>query len=195
MSAIPAGLWAVASDLRSAEQARQWQRSASAAAAFTVRRWPHQERDGLAVQQQLHGSDHWSASHGRADLALLAGAQAVIAGIRSLPVAVYRQAFPQLLVGASTHSMEEAQAAVDGGAHFLVFGPVWDTPEKRGILAPRGLQSLEEVVALGLPVVAIGGIEGPSQIQQLQEVGAHAAAVLRVARETDKLQALVDAWK
>jgi len=194
MNSIPGGLWAVASDLESPHHAQQWQQTASAAAAFTVRRWPD-EANGLEIQRQLKRDGHWLASHGRADFAQLAGAQAVIAGVRSLPVAAYRQAFPQLLVGASTHSMTEAQLALDAGAHFLIFGPVWDTPEKSGILEPRGLQQLQEVVALGAPVIAIGGIENPSQIKQLQDAGAYGAAVLRVARDADKLQKLVNAWR
>jgi thiamine-phosphate pyrophosphorylase len=194
MDSIPRGLWAVASDIESPQQAKDWQQQAAAAAAFSVRRWPD-DPNGLAIQRQLKADGHWLASHGRADLATLAGAQAVIAGVRSLPVAAYRQAFTQLLVGASTHSMDEAQLAVDAGAHFLIFGPVWDTPEKRGILEPRGLQQFVEVAALGVPVIAIGGIEEPPQIRQLQEAGAYGAAVLRVARDADKLQKLVDAWQ
>lgn len=194
MDAIPGGLWAVASDLESSQHAQQWQQVASAAAAFTVRRWPD-EANGLGIQRQLKSEGHWLASHGRADLAQLAGAQAVIAGVRSLPVAAYRQTFPQLLVGASTHNMTEAQLALDAGAHFLIFGPVWDTPEKSGILEPRGLQQLQQVVALGVPVIAIGGIIDASQIKQLQEAGAYGAAVLRVARDADKLHKLVSAWQ
>jgi thiamine monophosphate synthase len=121
-------------------------------------------------------------------LASLAGAAAVIAGVRSLSVQVYREAFPLLAVGASTHTVEEATAAVAAGAHFLFFGPVWDTPEKSGILEPRGLRRLAEVVALGVPVIAIGGIERPLQVGQVLDVGAHGAAVLRAARgaETKK---------
>ncbi|MCP4091909.1 MAG: hypothetical protein GY747_00530 [Planctomycetes bacterium] len=195
MQAIPRGLWAVASDLGSVQEARAWQQSAAAAAAYTVRRWPKEDPPGLALQRQLKSDGHWLASHGRADLAALADAQAVIAGVRSLPVATYRESFPQLFVGASTHSMEEAQTALDGGAHFLIFGPVWDTPEKSGILEPRGLQQLQQVVALGLPVIAIGGIEQAEQISQLQQAGAHGAAVLRVARQAEQLQKLVDAWR
>lgn len=130
------------------------------------------------------------ALHGSADLAQAAGAQAVIAGVRSLSLDDYRRHFPDLLLGASTHDREEAMAAVDRGAHFLFFGPVWDTPEKSGILEPRGLEALAGIAQLGLPVFAIGGISTPDQVTAVRQAGAHGAVVLRAAREAGTMLAL-----
>lgn len=193
--AIPHGIWAVASDLQSVDQAAQWCSSARSAAAFTVRRSAGSDSQILQILQTLEQEATWLGCHGRADLAQVVHAAAVIAGVRSLPVASYRRSFPTLLVGASTHTMAEAQAAKEAGAHFLFYGPIWDTPEKSGILKPRGLEKLKAVVALGLPVIAIGGIEEVGQVQQLQEAGAHGAAVLRAARNAQLLQELVRAWR
>lgn len=193
--AIPHGIWAVASDLQDVAQAAQWCRTAACAAAFTVRRSAGTDLQMLEILRTLKQAGPWLGCHGRADLAQVVCASAVIAGVRTLPVSNYRQSFPNLLVGASTHTMTEAQAAIDAGAHFLFYGPVWDTPEKSGILEPRGLENLKAVVALGVPVVAIGGIETPTQVQQLQSVGAHGAAVLRAARDAQLMQELVRAWR
>jgi thiamine-phosphate diphosphorylase len=193
--AVPQGIWAVASDLQSVDQAEQWCRSAAPAAAFTARRTAGSDPQVLQILRALKRASSWLACHGRADLAQTVGANAVIAGVRSLPVASYRRSFPGLLVGASTHTMAEAEAAIGAGAHFLFYGPVWDTPEKSGILQPRGVENLKAVVALGVPVIAIGGIESATQVQQVQSAGVHGAAVLRAARNAHTMQELVGAWR
>src|SRR5215813_2012978 len=47
---------------------------------------------------------------------------------RSLSAEVVRKRFGKtMLIGASTHSLAEAQAAEEGGANFVVFGPVFET--------------------------------------------------------------------
>jgi len=176
------------------EQAQHWCRSAANAAAFSARRCVGTDPQVLATLQVLSSQHPWCALHGRGDLAELAAAQAVIAGVRSLPIAAYRHSFPKFIVGASTHSKAEAQEAIAAGAHFLFYGPVWDTPEKRNILAPRGLQNLTEIVALGVPVIAIGGVQTAAQVVQVQATGAHGVAVLRAARIAALMQKLLQAW-
>ena len=71
----------------------------------------------------------------RVDLALAVDADGVHLTTTSLPAAVARQLLgPGRLIGVSTHSIEEAQAAANDGADFVVFGPVFYTPSK----APYG---------------------------------------------------------
>lgn len=64
------------------------------------------------------------------------------------------------MIGVSTHSLAEAQAAQATGADFVVFGPIFETESKRAFGEPQGLDKLREVArALGeFPVLAIGGI-------------------------------------
>ncbi len=64
------------------------------------------------------------------------------------------------LIGVSTHSLESAREARDGGADFVVFGPVFETESKRAFGPPQGLEKLREVTTAlqGFPVLAIGGI-------------------------------------
>ena len=97
----------------------------------------------------------------RADIAAAAGADGVHLTTASIDAAVMRRTFGAgFLIGASTHSLDEARAARDGGCDFLVFGPVFDTPSKRQFGEPKGLGELKEVArAVGdLPVLALGGI-------------------------------------
>ena len=48
------------------------------------------------------------------------------------------------LIGASTHSLDEARQAQSSGADFVLFGPVYFTPSKASFGAPQGLDALKE---------------------------------------------------
>ena len=97
----------------------------------------------------------------RLDVALAAGADGVHLTSASLPAHVVREiAGPEFLIGVSTHSLETARDAREGGADFAVFGPVFETESKRVYGPPQGLDKLQQVTSelQGFPVVAIGGI-------------------------------------
>jgi thiamine-phosphate pyrophosphorylase len=96
----------------------------------------------------------------RFDVARAASADGVHLTSVSLPASVVRELCgPEFLIGASTHSLEEARAARDGGADFVVFGPVFETESKRAYGPPQGLDKLRLVTSdlKGFPVLAIGG--------------------------------------
>jgi thiamine-phosphate pyrophosphorylase len=99
----------------------------------------------------------------RFDLALAAGAAGVHLPSNGLPVSAVRPATPRgFRVGVSTHSASEAEAAIAAGADFLVIGPVFDTPTKRGYgapLGPRALGALPPREAHACDVFAIGGVD------------------------------------
>jgi thiamine-phosphate pyrophosphorylase len=93
----------------------------------------------------------------RVDVALAADADGVHLGGRSLSVAQTRALAPQLAVAVSTHTRAEVETEARAGADFVVFGPVFATPSKPNFVA--GLAQLEQVVALGVPVLALGGVD------------------------------------
>jgi thiamine-phosphate pyrophosphorylase len=131
----------------------------------------------------------------RADIARAAGADGVQLTAQSLPAAVVRRAFgPDFLIGVSTHSLGEARAARDGGADFVVFGPLFDTPAKRPYGPPAGLDALRAVAAAvaPLPVVAIGGITRANMHDALA-VGAHGVAAIRLFADPHTLAETVQA--
>ena len=97
----------------------------------------------------------------RADIAAGAGAHGVHLTTRSIDAGAIRKAFgEELLIGASTHSVDEAVAARDACADFVVFGPIFETPSKQEYGAPLGLESLSAVTTVlrDFPVLALGGI-------------------------------------
>jgi thiamine-phosphate pyrophosphorylase len=97
----------------------------------------------------------------RADIAAAAGADGVHLTAQSIDAATIRRTFgSELLIGVSTHSVDEAKTAKQAGADFVVFGPVFDTASKREYGAPVGVETLSVVIdELGdFPLLALGGI-------------------------------------
>jgi thiamine-phosphate pyrophosphorylase len=97
----------------------------------------------------------------RADIAAGAGAHGVHLTTQSLNPATIRKAFgDDFLIGASTHSLDEARQARDKGADFAVFGPVFYTVSKQEFGPPQGLKALSLVARelSSFPVLALGGI-------------------------------------
>jgi thiamine-phosphate pyrophosphorylase len=89
-------------------------------------------------------------------------------------------------VGRSVHEPQEVTAAVAQGADYVVFGPVYETPSKQGVLAPRGPALLLEAVRMAgrLPVVALGGVT-PQTMHELRRNGASGVACIRAILDAD----------
>lgn len=115
----------------------------------------------------------------RVDLALLAGADGVHVGDEDLPVPEARRLLgPDLLLGRTCRTLEEARAAIAAGADHVGFGPVFASRTKPLAVPPRGIAALREVcAALGAPVVAISGIDA-SNVAEVARAGAACAAVV-----------------
>lgn len=115
----------------------------------------------------------------RADLALLSGADGVHLGDEDLPVAEARRLLgPDLLVGRTCRTLEEANAAIASGADHVGYGPVFASRTKPLAVPPRGLAALAETcAALAAPVVAISGID-LANVADVARAGAACAAVV-----------------
>ena len=141
------------------------------------------------VAEITHGSKTRLLVNDRSDIARAAGADGVHLTTQSLPVEEVRNMFgAEFLIGASTHSLDEARAARAGGADFVVFGPVFETESKRVFGAPQGLDKLAEVTrALGeFPVVAIGGIT-VNKVDECFQAGARGIAAITMLNDTENL--------
>jgi thiamine-phosphate pyrophosphorylase len=116
----------------------------------------------------------------RLDIALAVGADGVHLTQRSVPVDAVRSAIgvSPLLIGVSTHSLNEAIKAERGGADFITLGPVYRTPSKLRYGPPIGLETLKEVCErVRIPVFAIGGIKA-RRIGQVMKAGAYGVAMI-----------------
>lgn len=107
-----------------------------------------------------------------ADIALMVGADGIHQGQDDLPVAAVRKIAPDMMIGCSTHSPEQAEKAVEDGADYIGVGPIFTTRTKEDVCNAVGLSYLDHVVNThDIPFVAIGGIKIPN----LREVLEHRA--------------------
>ena len=76
-----------------------------------------------------------------------------------------------ILIGKSTHSLDQACAAQREGADYIGFGPIFATPTKPDY-APIGLADIRRLHAeVSLPICCIGGIN-IDNVQSVIEAGA-----------------------
>jgi thiamine-phosphate pyrophosphorylase len=92
----------------------------------------------------------------------------------------------RLILGKSTHSIEQGLRAQADGADYISVGPVFSTPTKLGRKAV-GLEYVRQAASLiTIPMVAIGGIN-LSNINEVLQAGAKTIGVVRAASEAPQL--------
>ena len=121
----------------------------------------------------------------RPDVAALARADGVHVGQDELAVKDVRTvAGPEMLVGVSTHSIEQARQAVLDGANYIGVGPTFPSGTKQFAHFP-GVELLRAVAAeIRLPAFAIGGIT-KENIGQVLSAGFTRVAVSRAVIEAN----------
>ena len=146
--------------------------------ALHARGHPLTGREHLDLARLLaHASPTHLFVNDRLDVALAAGAAGVQLSTGGLTPRDARRLSADWWIGASVHTLEEAAAAREGGADYLLAGPVFATPTHPEA-PPLGVKGLVRFVALGLPVVAIGGVTR-SNTRDVMATGAHGVAVIR----------------
>jgi len=116
----------------------------------------------------------------RLDVALIARADGVHLPAEGLPIPETRRvAGRRLKIGRSVHSLAEARKAEREGADYLIFGPVFETPDKAPFGPPQGTAALRKVAeSVAIPVWAIGGIT-PENAATLKEIPIAGVAAIR----------------
>jgi thiamine-phosphate pyrophosphorylase len=121
----------------------------------------------------------------RLDIALAAGADGVHLGQDDLPVSAARRLGPELVIGASTHSLEEALAAQEAGASYVNIGPIFATPTKEEA-TPLGPEMIDRVVPqLRIPWTTMGGIKETNINQVVSRGARHPAVITAVTAAPD----------
>jgi len=125
------------------------------------------------------------AVNDRADVALAAGADILHLGQNDLPMGWARRIVGQdVLLGRSTHDLEQARCAVAEGWDYFAVGPVYPTATKPDRPAV-GIALLQAVAALAPPVpwFAIGGVDR-SNLAEVTAAGASRIVVVRAITDT-----------
>ena len=129
----------------------------------------------------------------RLDVALAVGADGVHLGQADFPIAPARHLAPDLIIGASTHSPAEAQAAERAGASYINIGPLFPTQTKQKPGEFLGLEGLREIARrVTIPWTVMGGIK-PEHVPALVQAGARTIAVVTaITAAADPAQAARD---
>lgn len=92
------------------------------------------------------------------------------------PSAARRILGPNAIIGASSHSVDEARLAVEQHADYVAVGPMFATSVKPeyGVNGPALIGCVREITSL--PLVAIGGITADN-VRQVVDAGADCVAV------------------
>ena len=116
-------------------------------------------------------------------LALELRADGVHVGQDDLPPAEARRIVgPDAIIGLSTHSRDQIEAAADEPVDYISVGPIWETPTKEGRPA-TGLELVRTAAAFAKrPWFAIGGID-TSNVDEVVAAGAERICVVRAIRD------------
>ena len=96
----------------------------------------------------------------RVDVALAVGADGVHLGQDDFPIPAARKLAPDLIIGASTHNVDEALRAQEEGASYINIGPIYPTGTKVWEGEYLGLDGLRTIAAVArVPFTVMGGIK------------------------------------
>jgi thiamine-phosphate pyrophosphorylase len=125
----------------------------------------------------------------RVDIAVAVDADGVHLGQDDLPIATARKLFGyDKIIGISVSSIEQAFAAEQAGADYLGLSPIFTTPTKPDAGTGLGLEFIRQVrEKVGIPLVAIGGINAENVAAVIQ-AGADCAAVVSAVVSAEDIE-------
>jgi thiamine-phosphate diphosphorylase len=118
-------------------------------------------------------------------LAMELGADGVHVGQDDMdPAEARRIVGPDAIIGLSTHSREQIEAAAGMPVDYISVGPIWETPTKEG-RPGTGLELIETASEIARLVwFAIGGIDSDN-VADVVASGAERLCVVRAIRDAD----------
>ncbi|MDI6743532.1 MAG: thiamine phosphate synthase [Smithella sp.] len=158
--------------------------------AVQLRYKGHNEREHLALAHALrritNGTGTLFIVNDRPDIALISRADGVHLGQDDLVAAEARQLIgPAMLLGLSTHNLEQVVSANAAPVDYIGFGPLFTTDSKERPDPVTGPDVLNAALTISRhPVVAIGGL-GLERIKQLHAHPNNAAVIRAVSDAPD----------
>ena len=133
----------------------------------------------------------------RAHIALAVHADGLHVGQTDLPADVARRLIgPNLILGVSVETVQQAEKAIGDGADYLGAGPVFDAratkPDASDAIGLEGLQRICR--ASTVPVLAIGGIN-TENISRILLAGATGAAVVSAIVSSPDIHATTESLR
>ncbi len=120
----------------------------------------------------------------RPDIAIAGGADGVHLGQDDIPPEKVKDLSEDLLIGISTHGVEQAKKA-EKQAHYIAIGPVHKTTTKEDVAPELGIEKATDIAdSVTVPTAAIGGI-GPGDIENLRPSFDMICAISSVTQKGD----------
>jgi len=115
-------------------------------------------------------------------------------GMRGPSVQEARQRLPEAIIGFSAHDVNEGPPAVEAGADYLLFSPIFPTTSKQNAV-PKGMHVLRQMcdTVRDTPVFALGGVT-PDRVAQCVKHGAYGIAVLSGILAAPRVKQAVHAY-
>ena len=135
----------------------------------------------------------------RLDLAMALGADGLHLGQEDMPIESVKElsekSGKELIIGLSTHSLEQAMDAEKRKPHYISFGPIFPSRTKPSLI-PVGTEKLKNVCKkVNIPIIAIGGINRDN-VEEVMRAGVQGvAAVSAISEATDPKRAAQELFK
>jgi thiamine-phosphate pyrophosphorylase len=130
-------------------------------------------------------------------LALELGADGVHIGQDDGSLAAARAIIgPGKIIGRSTHSLEQARAALAEGFDYIGYGPLFPTPTKQGRpgIGMENIRTMEAEVGSRIPAFCIGGIKR-TNLAEVLAAGARRVVIVSDLLTSDDVRAATRAVK
>ncbi len=178
----------------------EWLRAVLAAGARLV-----QLRDKRSSDRELFAKARYfrelTAAHdallivnNRVDIALAVGADGVHLGNDDLPAPEARRLAPELIIGVSANTPEQAASAAARGASYYNIGPLFPTRTKEGLSQFLGLEAIGAFSARSeLPFTVMGGIKF-EHLASLLALNVRRIAVVTALTQAPDIEAETRRW-
>ena len=95
----------------------------------------------------------------------------------------------EMIIGRSTHSVQQAEQALLDGFDYIGFGPLFPTPTKKGRegIGLENISIVEEKVGKQIPVFCIGGITR-NNLETVAQAGARRIVIVSDLLQTESIE-------
>ncbi|MEN8136732.1 MAG: thiamine phosphate synthase [Thermodesulfobacteriota bacterium] len=130
----------------------------------------------------------------RLDIAILTDADGIHLGNSDIPAQAARQQAPEMIIGVSANTGEQAASAESRGASYYNIGPIYETGTKTGLTEFIGVEAIKTYSAMSaLPFTVMGGIKF-NHIDELTANGASRIAVVTALTRATNIAEETGRW-
>lgn len=151
------------------------------------------------IRAITQGTDTLFIVNDRPDIAMLSGADGVHVGQNDISVNDCRQLKTDMIVGKSTHNMQQLEAAMIEKPDYIGIGPLYPTQSKAVPDPVLGLDEAERMLkASTVPAVAIGGINAGNLSDVLSRGFANFGIVSYIVGDEDtesRIEEIMDIYR